>query len=173
MKNNNNKYLSLVILFVFLMPVILFANNKIIKEKNKTDNSYVQSYRITGSYKIGAINKQINEKNQIISSKTLKYIEVKKNLTKNNEILNCEKNSYSSEIDIYPNPTQNIVNITNIPYIAGNTSLILANNEGVELEKYQLNSNQKQIDVSFLKSGLYFLLLNNSECTQTFKFIKQ
>ena len=59
------------------------------------------------------------------------------------------------EIEIYPNPTSGILNIG----IPGNRSseLMLYNSNGQEIMKMHLNQSHNNIDVSDLKSGLYFV----------------
>jgi photosystem II stability/assembly factor-like uncharacterized protein len=72
---------------------------------------------------------------------------------------------YSSSSFIFPNPAQDVLNLTNIP--DGAIDFEIINQYGVQQLKGFVS---KQIDVSQLPAGIYFLKLNNQ--TTPSKFIK-
>ncbi len=69
-------------------------------------------------------------------------------------------------VNIYPNPTQNLLNIQSEQK---NIKISLFNIEGKCIRTYE---NKNQIDLSFLKTGLYFLKFSTEEGHQTFKIQK-
>ncbi len=86
-------------------------------------------------------------------------------------VVNCDKIRYTSvnnsmqKAFIYPNPTQDVLNLTNIP--DGAIDYEIVNQYGVRQLKGFVS---EQIDVSQLPAGIYFLKLNNQ--TTPIKFIK-
>jgi hypothetical protein len=69
---------------------------------------------------------------------------------------------------LYPNPVQNELTIS-IANIDNLTEIIILNVLGEIVEKYDLNSNQKSINVSNLDNGIYFIRMENGK---SLKFIK-
>ncbi len=83
--------------------------------------------------------------------------------------LNVENNSNSEiKILIFPNPTHKILNIQTDPSISIANFTIL-NISGQEI----FHSDKKEIDVSYLLSGIYFIKIETQQGTITKKFIKQ
>lgn len=72
-----------------------------------------------------------------------------------------------SGVTIYPNPAQNEVNITSSSPI---TTLSITNLIGQQVYSRKYNSEQLQIDIADLPSGVYFIRINGTEVR---KFVKQ
>ena len=73
------------------------------------------------------------------------------------------------EIDIYPNPVDNILNIFNVPV---NSNIKIVNLAGIEV--YQSAYADKNIDLSNLKKGLYLLIIeNNGKIIFTNRIVKK
>lgn len=74
------------------------------------------------------------------------------------------------EIIIYPNPTNQLVNIDN-PYDQETVEIKIFNLAGGLILTDWLNSNQKSLDVSHLKSGVYLMQFNGEHFSTTKKLI--
>lgn len=70
---------------------------------------------------------------------------------------------------LFPNPTSNTINLKNIEF---NSNLSIASIDGSVVFKKQIKS-EKEIDVSNLSQGIYFLQLEKNGKISTQKFIKQ
>lgn len=76
----------------------------------------------------------------------------------------------SSEIQVYPNPADNILNISS------DEPLILAkvyNQNGELLLKEILLNRENTIDISGLQSGMYFLMIQSSDVSKMMKILKK
>jgi hypothetical protein len=72
-----------------------------------------------------------------------------------------------SEIQIYPNPASQILNLTQVPESSFTTSIF-----DLSGKKIQSFENQKTIDVSQLANGLYVLKVESNGAVKTLKFSK-
>jgi hypothetical protein len=75
-------------------------------------------------------------------------------------------------MDIYPNPTTGIITIE-LSQTAKESVLAIININGQELLKHQLKANKTQIDISNLKSGIYFAKLTNENTVEVRKIVKE
>jgi hypothetical protein len=73
------------------------------------------------------------------------------------------------EVFLYPNPTNGLININNIPQDAQELKIYNALGQMV----YSSNVLLKEIDLSLQPKGLYFITLNTSNKVYTHSFIKQ
>jgi uncharacterized protein (TIGR02145 family) len=82
--------------------------------------------------------------------------------------LNINSQSKSS-YNIYPNPTNNFVNITtqDVP-----SEYIIYENSGKKLNSGIINAENTSINVSELQSGIYFITISTETKSKTLKFIK-
>jgi hypothetical protein len=85
--------------------------------------------------------------------------------------LNINDLNTFGQIEIYPNPTSNILNIKTEEQ-DGNHTILLRNSDGQEL--FETNFiNSSEINFSLLPSGIYFLTITNNELKSiTQKIIK-
>lgn len=77
-------------------------------------------------------------------------------------------------IRVFPNPTSGLLNIDLQDY-SGNASLKITNNTGQSVIEHKWNSNykrQEEIDVNFLKPGIYFLIISLQSKVHTLKIAK-
>ncbi len=81
-------------------------------------------------------------------------------------ILDLDKNS---KISIFPNPVEKEINLSGIKFIDCTISIL--NQLGDEVLKS--DSFKEKIDVTLLKSGLYFLCVENNQTKEIIKFIKK
>jgi len=72
----------------------------------------------------------------------------------------------NTSLNIYPNPTQNIININNLPVGA---IYRISNIYGQTL----IENNQSTCSIEHLSEGLYFITINNGKSSETATFIKQ
>jgi hypothetical protein len=80
--------------------------------------------------------------------------------------IKLEKVTYSTLIDLkfskfislYPNPTKSILVIKNL--MSQDYSIKIINSVGLVMIEKQIYSSEEKIDVSFLTSGVYFILIS-------------
>lgn len=77
--------------------------------------------------------------------------------------------SNNLELKIYPNPSDQFVNFTNLE---PNSIISISNLTGQLLIQTKLNETQ-ELDISNLSIGIYFIRVEFSDMTQTVKFVKQ
>lgn len=75
-----------------------------------------------------------------------------------------------TQIFLYPNPTSNILNLTNADNISIEKLIVIDPTGKVVITQ---NGNSHQLDVQQLPAGMYFLHVTASEGSQHIKFIKQ
>jgi hypothetical protein len=85
-----------------------------------------------------------------------------------------EENNQENLINIkcYPNPSTNKITIE-ISGMTGKSNLTIININGQELMKKQIKDTITQIDISNLKSGVYFLKFMDNTIIEVKKFIKE
>ena len=83
---------------------------------------------------------------------------------------NTSSTGISGKVKIYPNPTENFINI-DLKSEANNTSLVLSNIAGRNLGSWKMNSNSKRIDLSNLAKGVYLLEVKNHEINEIRKIV--
>ena len=92
------------------------------------------------------------------------------------ETLGLNEESLENTVNIFPNPTNGILNIT-LPVINQNLGLEVYDIMGKTLLQKQLKPNDHHgvfaLDVSGLSTGMYFLKLNNESASVSKKFIKE
>ena len=83
----------------------------------------------------------------------------------------------NSDFNIYPNPTNNLLNVVAKGLSSNNYKMILTNTVGQTLYergfKVEGNSIETQIDLKEFSSGIYFLSISSDKYKQTFKVQKQ
>ncbi len=75
--------------------------------------------------------------------------------------------------NIFPNPTNNKLNIGLLPKTGQSTLIIIYDTNGQELLKYQTSDDKLQIDISNLASGIYFVKLINEKTVEITKILKK
>ena len=108
---------------------------------------------------LGRLNCDLGEKTFGLSIRCIK-----------NNPLNINSQSKSS-FNIYPNPTNNFVNI-NITTQDLPSEYIIYENSGKKLNRGIINSENTSINVSELQSGIYFITISTKTKSKTQKFIK-
>jgi len=79
---------------------------------------------------------------------------------------------YLKEVQLYPNPSEEILNIT-LPNLDGSTtSYIIRDNMGKEVRNGIIISNKSEISIRDLPSGSYFLFLKTKKENSIFKIVK-
>jgi hypothetical protein len=73
--------------------------------------------------------------------------------------------------EIVPNPVNEVLNIS-VKHYSMNTKLKIMDQMGKPVREIQIESIQNAVDVSMLRSGLYFIVISNSEKTISGKFLK-
>lgn len=85
-------------------------------------------------------------------------------------IVGVEEINKIEDIKIYPNPTNSIINITDVSNEIQNATIKIENNLG----QVVFTSNYtKQINLSHFSSGIYFLTVQDNSNKKTVKIIKQ
>lgn len=75
-----------------------------------------------------------------------------------------------SQLNYYPNPVKDVLNIN---YINNITSVSVYNLLGQEILKKSINGNLARIDMSVLAKGTYLVKINSNELVKTIKILKQ
>ncbi|MBF4516205.1 T9SS type A sorting domain-containing protein [Flavobacterium sp. ANB] len=75
-----------------------------------------------------------------------------------------------SDLDVYPNPVSNILNLNYKDII---TNIKIVNLLGQEIINKNVNSNSEQVDMSQLLSGVYIAKISIDNSVRTFKVIKK
>lgn len=83
-----------------------------------------------------------------------------------------EETALNNLMDIYPNPTTGIITIE-LSQTANESVLAIININGQELLKQQIKANKTQIDISNLKSGVYFAKIINENTGEVRKIVKE
>ncbi|HEA29747.1 MAG TPA: T9SS type A sorting domain-containing protein [Leeuwenhoekiella sp.] len=91
---------------------------------------------------------------------------------KNSNFLSTE-NSNRPEIYVYPNPTENLLNINFESSIFNKINLDIYDILGNEIFSSVINKNEKNIDFSKYPTGIYFLKITIDGKTSTKKIIKK
>ncbi len=78
-------------------------------------------------------------------------------------------NLSDTEISVYPNPTENNINVSNI----SNSNIQISDISGKIVFRKSYCNETENINLSNLKSGIYFITIENNNNIITEKFIKQ
>lgn len=92
--------------------------------------------------------------------------------TTNGGIVWVEDDITGDSIILYPNPANSSINVE-LPSLKGLNTLIIINLNGYEVFKIQLRERVSHIDISHLKSGVYFAKVIRDQCTEVIKLIKE
>ncbi|MBC7384306.1 MAG: T9SS type A sorting domain-containing protein [Bacteroidia bacterium] len=83
-------------------------------------------------------------------------------------------NGSETEVNVYPNPTLNILNVSIIHQVKPVSSLVLYNTLGQIVNKINNPRKDEVIDLSGFESGIYFLqVMSENDSVLTFKVIKK
>ena len=74
-------------------------------------------------------------------------------------------------VSVYPNPTSEILSISGLEKLNGINGYKIANISGAVI--YEIKGQSKQVNISGLRSGFYFLNVIHQEGIETVRFIKQ
>jgi len=82
-----------------------------------------------------------------------------------------EKQDNGNLIKIYPNPANTNISVE-VSQTDKNSILSIYNMIGIELIKQPIKENKTQIDISQLKSGIYFIKVTRGDIITTKKIVK-
>ena len=85
--------------------------------------------------------------------------------------MNIEEKKDTHEITIFPNPTSNKITIESAQYKTITTIKIL-NIRGQELINQQIKEGEKEIDISKLTPGIYFVKCYSDKSVEVIKVVK-
>lgn len=89
------------------------------------------------------------------------------------DVIEATNDASFSSIHIYPNPVKDVLHVSGLSLI-NNYELIIMNEKGTVLKIYNVsNVSVSDINVSGLKQGNYYLLINSNNTKQTLKFVKE
>jgi len=88
----------------------------------------------------------------------------------NEEQLSVDDNAFAKAFTFYPNPVQNTLTIASQ---LEQYDLVIHSIIGQKIEELSNQSNETNIDLSNLNTGIYFVTLSTVSSTTTFKIIKQ
>lgn len=75
--------------------------------------------------------------------------------------------------NIYPNPVSSKLKVQSLKLVEGAITLKLYNSIGIEIKNLELNSENSEIDLTELNSGMYFISLENKKGKAIYKLIKE
>ena len=82
-----------------------------------------------------------------------------------------EDNISAQKVVLYPNPATNVLTISRES--TSNATVEVYSNNGVIVNSFEMNEAIKEISVSDLNSGIYFIRIIENETISIQKFIKQ
>jgi hypothetical protein len=87
---------------------------------------------------------------------------------------NVENNSNNiSNISVYPNPANDLLNIDITNANFKNSEVVIYNISGTEVLKTNLTSNSARLNIEALSAGVYFVrVINQNGFNKTVKFVK-
>jgi photosystem II stability/assembly factor-like uncharacterized protein len=88
------------------------------------------------------------------------------------ELTGIEEKNKNMDIVIYPNPAVDEITIT-VAEIYKNSILTILDNKGQELIRHQMQDSKMKLDISSLKSGIYFVKLLNEKTFAVRKILKE
>ena len=77
----------------------------------------------------------------------------------------------SINLNTYPNPTNGIINIKGLEKIGTVNAIIILNNEGKTMKNFSVNL--REINISDLQDGMYFLCINHNQGKEFIRVIKK
>jgi hypothetical protein len=122
----------------------------------------VQSY---SAFAIGDINN--NGRLELFAGNDLGGVELFEHDPNSN--ISVPEESWENQILVYPNPTENVVYVLNLPE---NARITLLNAVGQSLLNEQLSTSQIQLDLSAYQRGVYFLVVEADGAVKTVKIVK-
>jgi hypothetical protein len=86
-----------------------------------------------------------------------------------NSNISVPEESWENQIIVYPNPTENVVYILNLPE---NARITVLNAVGQSLLTEQVSASQIQLDLSAYQPGIYFLVVEANGGVKTVKVVR-
>jgi hypothetical protein len=89
--------------------------------------------------------------------------------------LNNELNSSNNNFIVFPNPANNVLNLSLTTTKEDNYNFAIYNQLGAEISNGNLDFNAKRthaLNIENLSAGVYFIQVKNGKSSQTIKFIK-
>ena len=85
------------------------------------------------------------------------------------------KEHYFNEVKVFPNPTQDVLNVSLPKEIASGVSYDIYDISGKKVKQFsnKVDSDSLTIDVSGLNSGVYILTVKTTEGSSNYKFVKK
>ena len=89
--------------------------------------------------------------------------------------LGCKDNTAVPEVQIYPNPVRDYLYISHLNDNSGELQVVMNDLNGLQVisGKFSAERNQVRIDVSSLKSGMYFLRITSANGSVVKKVVKE
>ncbi len=148
---------------------------EILLERSYNGITYEKIYSFKEQQKKYEYNDYTKNSNFDITYYRLKLIDINDIISFSKIITTAENNKSQTDINIYPNPFDNIINISLSSELSESSNILIQNSIGeiilnetispIELKEYKINS-------SNLKEGIYFISIKNSTNSWTKKIIK-
>ncbi len=127
-------------------------------------------YNITNVYQYAIVEDQVVDRDGVDTLFNIQYLKFTDQTIPINLSNNSSLNQLMPEIEVFPNPAKDILNIRNI----GNyNTLEIIGVSGRIIYHKKLNEDNNVIDVSNLSKGIYFARLSSPYDVRTLKFIKK
>lgn len=138
------------------------GNQNSLADPNYTAYANTADWRVEANlgYQCQPTNKAINSSNQVL----LKATKSRSNI-QNNKTSGIKEFDYSRYLNVYPNPASSLINIT-IDHINKTDLVVLLRNVlGQEVKSTMLYDQSTTLNVSELKSGIYFIEIKDKDKT--------
>jgi hypothetical protein len=86
-----------------------------------------------------------------------------------NSNISVPEETWENQILVYPNPSENVVYVLNLPE---NARITVLNAVGQSLLIAQVSASQIQLDLSDYQRGIYFLVVEANGVVKTVKVVK-
>jgi len=152
----------------FILPLVVFMSFAFIsfgQNALASAGGHVKSTGGSTSFTVGQVAYVLKKGNGPYLNEGVQQVYTKKTTP-------VEELVYLKEVQLYPNPSEEILNITLPNFDGSATSFIIMDNMGKEVRNGMIISNTAEISLRDLPSGSYFLYLKAKKENRIFKIVK-
>ena len=152
----------------FILPLVVFMSFAFIsfgQNALASAGGHVKSTGGSTSFTVGQVAYVLKKGNGPYLNEGVQQVYTKKTTP-------IEELVYLKEVQLYPNPSEEILNITLPNFDGSTTSFIIMDNMGKEVRNGMIISNTAEISLRDLPSGSYFLYLKAKKENRIFKIVK-
>lgn len=167
------KYKKAILINLFLLGLGLLeisAQDIYVKEKDGLQTSYALNSLKKMTFSSGNVNiRKIDNTVDLFALNELRYLNF---IDLSTSIIKNPLQIYNANLNVYPNPVEDILNIKFIDVLSEGIISILTLKGEVIQTKYTNNDSLVSFNISSLPQGIYICRYVNSKETKTIKIIK-